>query len=199
MLNTLAGSAMESEANEIINSARPSFGPRFERARTAQLLWLLGAWYAHVGNQEQVRYASEALESLAVEQGDRRSRMFADAIAAHYALAQGDTSAAIARFRALRPTAGPAQLAWGMAEGLPYEMVKLAELLLAQGEYREAIEVATILDHSTCITYIPFVRRSLMVRLRAADAMADEVEADAYRDRLHELTITVTSPRVGGD
>jgi hypothetical protein len=124
---------------------------------------------------------------MAEESGDPRQRLFADALASHLSLARGDTTDAIERLRALRPNATRATLIWGLAESLAVERLLLAELLLARGEYEEAHDVTAVFDHPAPYIYLPFLSRSLTIRLEAAESMGRGDLADRYRQRLQAL------------
>jgi hypothetical protein len=108
-------------------------------------------------------------------------------LAGHLALARGDTSEAIARFDALQPSTGHIRLLWQLDEPLAIEKSLLAELLLVQGEYGRAIDVARQFDHRQPVMLLPYLAKSLSIRLRAAEAMGNRDLADRCRQRLLAL------------
>jgi hypothetical protein len=73
-------------------------------------------------------------------------------------------------------------------ESVGSEQLLLAELLYAQGDYREALRIADNLDApgrpETDLIYLP---GSLSVRIRAARALRDTDRAEQYRARLLAL------------
>ena len=63
----------------------------------------------------------------------------------------------------------------------------LAELLLARGYARRAIDVATLIDAPQPFAYLYWLRSSLQLRVRAADQLHDARLAKSYRARLSQL------------
>jgi serine/threonine-protein kinase len=185
IIDVMAGANMELEASEVEGISR-GFGEHYERGGSL-LQWLMGIWHARLGNVERVERISAALDSMAETSGSRRHRLLADALACHRELARGDTAGAIARLRALTPTARRDSLATELPEPLAVERMLLADLLLARGEFEEAHWVAAVFDHPGPLMFLPFLGRSLEVRLRAAEALGWEDRADRYRERLRAL------------
>jgi hypothetical protein len=74
-----------------------------------------------------------------------------------------------------------------MEEPFGQEQLLLAELLLAQGRARETLEVATGLDHPRPITYLVYLRQSLMVRIKAAESLHNQRLVGAYEVRVRNL------------
>jgi tRNA A-37 threonylcarbamoyl transferase component Bud32 len=186
VIDALAGAKMEVEASEVEGLARASFGQYYERSGSS-LHWLMAAWNAHAGKLEKVERISAALDSMAQASGSRRHRLLADAVACHRTYARSDTVGAISCLRALSPTARRDSLVGDFAEPLAVERALLADLLLARGEFEEAHWVAAIFDHPAPLVFLPFLGRSLEVRLRAAEALGWEDRAARYRERLRAL------------
>jgi hypothetical protein len=65
----------------------------------------------------------------------------------------------------------------------------LAELLLARGNARRAIDVATLIDAPEPAAYLYWLRSSLQLRVRAADQLRDARLAKSYRARLSQLDV----------
>ena len=109
-------------------------------------------------------------------------------MAAHVALAEGDTTRAIQLFSALAPTASRASLQhpW---EALALERLVLARTLLARGRYGEAQLVARSFDSpgATNIINTAFLPASLRIRIAAAEGLGEQRTADEYRRRLAAL------------
>ena len=78
-------------------------------------------------------------------------------------------------------------LVWGYTASLPVERLVRAELLYARGRYEEAIRIAGGFDHPTPVVYLPFLPASLVLRYRAAQALAQPQRAERYRSRLTVL------------
>ena len=111
----------------------------------------------------------------------------ADAAEAHATFASADTVGAIERLRSLTPNAPRNFLVFGDFEPLAVERMLLAELLLAQGDYGDAYEVASIFDHPAPVAYLPFLPRSLAIRERAAEALGDSERMAEAGMRLRAL------------
>jgi tetratricopeptide (TPR) repeat protein len=124
---------------------------------------------------------------MADSTGGRRAALHAEALAGHLALARGDTAEAIGRLDALQPSAGHSRLLWLLDEPLAIEKSLLAELLLSQGEYERAIDVARLFDHRQPVMFLPYLAKSLSIRLRAAEALGNTELADRCRQRLLAL------------
>jgi tRNA A-37 threonylcarbamoyl transferase component Bud32/tetratricopeptide (TPR) repeat protein len=186
VIDAMAGANMEVEAQEVEGLARENFGRYYERSGSS-LHWLMGAWAVRGGYVEKVERISAALDSLAQDSGSRRHRLLADAVACHRSLARGDTAGAIARLRALSSTARRDVLLGDFVEALAVERALLADLLLARGEFEEAHQVAGIFDHPGPLMFLPFLGRSLEVRLRAAEELGWEDRAAEYGARLQAL------------
>lgn len=186
VFDLFAGAPFEAEASGVSAFARELFGDDYGRAGS-ELQWLMGVWHARSRNVEKVERIMRAVEAIADSTGSRRAALHAESLAGHLALARGDTSEAIARFAALRPNAGYSDLLWRISEPLAVEKMLLAELLLSQGEYRRAIEVAGLFDHRQPVMFLPYLAKSLGIRLRAAEALGVTGPASRYRRRLLAL------------
>jgi len=187
VLYTLAGAPMDSGAQELEAFAQRVFGQNYERLPGTESHWVLGVWHAYLGEAEKVAVLERALDERANRTGFARDRMYADALAAHSALLRNDTTEAIDRMRALKSSAPLGDVAWKHGAALPVERLLLAELLLAQGRYRESYEAARVFDHPGPMMFLAFLPQSLSVRYRAATAMGNSDLAALSRDRLLSL------------
>jgi hypothetical protein len=106
---------------------------------------------------------------------------------ARLSLLRGDSTRAITELQALKPTARRNDIAWQPWESLGAERMMLAELLLARGNPRRAIDVATLIDAPEPFAYLYWLRSSLQLRVRAADQLHDVRLAKSYRARLSQL------------
>ena len=66
-------------------------------------------------------------------------------------------------------------------------LLRLAELLLATGEYAETLAVASGFDHRAPANYLPFIPKSLLIRIEAAEALGRDDLVARYRERLEKL------------
>jgi tetratricopeptide (TPR) repeat protein len=177
--------------------------------RSSRSQWYVGTWAAHQGDtatvaavvlhmeeiaaESEVRYDSlrreRPVEAMRAQALARRDRLLADAMGAHLALARGDTTDALRRFRVLRPNAPRSSppgfdLSWDELEPLPLEQLRLAQLLLAKGHARETLEVAGAFDAPDVLIYVLYLRESLEIRIRAANVLGDGSLAASLRARL---------------
>ena len=91
-------------------------------------------------------------------------------------------------FRALSPSAARGDIAWQPWEALAPERMTLAELLFNAGDFAGAMRVASQFDAVEPISYPLYLRQSLELRRRAADAMRNSPLSSTYRRRLSRLT-----------
>jgi tetratricopeptide (TPR) repeat protein len=150
-------------------------------------LWFLGGWEAHRGRG---MVAAEVAESIAMRNtpGNRRDSLFVASLTARVALAQGDSTGALRQLRALVPTADNWDaLAWNPWEALGGERLILAKLLMARGEPRAALQVASNFDAPSPVSYLPYLPASLRVRIAAAERLGDGKLAERIRRRQAKL------------
>jgi serine/threonine protein kinase len=146
------------------------FGTDYRRMATP-LLWALGTWAAHRRVAGVLQTISTILRVRADSSHLRSDSLLAAVMAAHMALAAGDSSTALTRLAALHPTAPLGDLEWQPWESLAAERLALARLLLARGEYGRADEVAALLQAPQPVFYLTYFPAALAVRTRAAVAM----------------------------
>jgi len=157
---------------------------------SATALWSIGAWNALHGSPETVRQvADEARDRSVTATPDSVSiyALLADALDAWSALAVADTTEAIARFGALVPVSRPNDLQWTLWEHLAAERLALASLLVATGDFEDAIQVAAAFEHPQPVLYVAFVPESLRLRIEATDRLGDAASAAEARRRLDRL------------
>jgi hypothetical protein len=150
-------------------------------------LWLLGQWAARRGDALALGSVISALTAKRDSTPGRRDSLLVQALGARVKLLAGDTAGAMQALRALRPTAPSSELEWQLWESLGEERVLLAEVLLARRQPGEALRVAARLDSPQPLPYLLFLRRGLVVRARAAEALGRSGLAAAYRRRLQLL------------
>ena len=182
LLEAAAGIAYGAEAADLARAQGSDFG-----AMSSPLLWARGIWEARRGAPAAAAVIASLLASRADSTGQRTDRLFADVVAAHAALAAGDTAVAVERLAALRPAAVLEDLAWSLWEPLGLERLTLAEIAYARGDYREAIRLATLLDSPAPLAYIFYRPMSLQLRLQAARALDRADLVRIYEARLSAL------------
>jgi hypothetical protein len=150
-------------------------------------LWLLASWEARQGETARLEAIADALRAKSDSSGLRRDALLSAAVAARLALVRGDSDQAVLRLRALRPNAPSRDIVWQPWESLGIESLVLAEVLLARRQYAEAYRVAARFDSPQPLVYLLYLRRSLAVRVQAADGMGDGHRSARDRARLKRL------------
>jgi serine/threonine-protein kinase len=182
LLDAAAGFELQLEARR----EAKAMGRDYVRMETPSL-WLLGGWEARAGDSRALAAIVSALEAKRDSSQARRDSLVASALAARLVLLQGDSVEAIRRLRAIRATAPSADVEWQPWESLGEERMILAELLLARGEFEEAERVAAQIDSPQPLVYLLYLRRSLVLRARAAVALGRADRARRYQARVVEL------------
>jgi tetratricopeptide (TPR) repeat protein len=182
VLDALAGAPFEHKAREAEEIARRVTG---EFYTTAQLptKWLLGSWNSHIGRFSTV----EGIIRQLVDEDDDDLARVAAYLEAHLAAKRGDDDTAVSRLQHLSSNTPPDILMWDITGPLAPERILLAELLVEIRQYSEAESVASTFDHQGAVVFLPFLPRSLMVRLRAAHARSDPSFIADLSERLRDL------------
>jgi serine/threonine-protein kinase len=182
VIHAVAGSGMDAQAGAVIAELAGDYD-KMSPAR----LWYHGVWLAHIGDRANLSKVAAKLSHQA-ESSRRPLDVFAArSIAARLALLDADTSRAIALLEGIGPAGSGAGIEWGMEEPFGQEQLLLAELLLTRGRAQEALEVATGIDHPRPITYLVYLRPSLLLRIRAAESLRNRQLAGAYEVRVRSL------------
>lgn len=150
-------------------------------------LWLLGEWRAAVADTASLRAIVTALEAKRDSSNSRSDSLITAAVGARLPLLTGDSSEALRLLSALKPTAPGSELEWQLWESLGEERMILAELLLARRQFADAYRVAARIDSPQPLTYLLHLRRSLAVRIRAAEALGRSDWLARQRSRLMHL------------
>jgi hypothetical protein len=116
-------------------------------------------------------------------------QLHADALTARIALlVDNDTTRTIRVLERLIASPMPADSVQnGIAVPFAPERLLLAQLHLARGDYRRALEVASAFDHPVVTIYLSFVPESLRIRRDGALALGNATLADHYTRRLRAL------------
>jgi Tfp pilus assembly protein PilF len=150
-------------------------------------LWLLGWWYASRGNGEGLQAARGRLEAAADSLDVASAWEYLRSLDALLALSRGDTAAAMSLLESIVPVGYREMIDWDFTASHPMDRLLLARLHLAREEWRKAMTVASVFDHSAPIVYLPFVAPSLELRYRAAVQAGDRPREREYRRRLEAL------------
>lgn len=187
LIGMYADSALRPVAEAAEEFGRRQFGERYERARPSTA-WAFGIWEAWKGNRGAVEAIADRMRDSARATGQPVHLLAAASLDAHLALLRGDTTEAIGRFGALPIVASTTALSWEFLEPLAPDRITYASLLLARGRAQEALDAASVFDHPQPVAYFAFVRRSLEVRLAAAQRLGRSSLASELQARLRALS-----------
>jgi serine/threonine protein kinase len=183
---------MGDRARQVARHYRRECGPAYRGCSNPVRLWELGVWAAHEGEAEQAEMVARELAARAPRPGFPRDSsvlpILAGSVAAHAALARGDTASAVSLFRAVlsRPVPGE-YLNWDVASPRGIDRLRLAQILAARREFEGAIQVANAFESAWPSVYLLYLPASLRLRADAAAAMGDQVLAARFRVRLDAL------------
>ncbi len=183
VLDVFAGAPTEEGARGFVELVRQSTGGTFTGLRNPLGPWLVGLWLAHEGDLTDLAKVEAGVRATMTA----NTPLFAASLAGFHALAEGDTTQAMAIFVSLPDVGTPNELNWDLGAGFPVERLTVACLHLARGEAREAVRVATLLEHPQPLGFLPFLGESLRVRLEAARVLGDAPLERTFRTRLQEL------------
>jgi tetratricopeptide (TPR) repeat protein len=193
-----AGGGLDDRAGQVARG----FGTEYDRMSTP-VLWALGTWASHRDDTTSLKAIAGILARKAGPGTTRSDSLMAKVMAAHAALASGDTAAALYRFSALTPNAPLGEIEWQPWESLAGERLILAQLLLARGDYARAAEVASRLDAPQPVVYLSYLPAALAVRIQAAVGLGQRQLAERLRLRSaalrqDTLRFSNSSSRSGG-
>ena len=149
--------------------------------------WATATWALEQGDTVLAisMQAQLARQGLAPE--ERTARLMHASLVARLTLFRGDTAAAIATLRELRPTADQRTLRWSPWEALPWERMKLVQLLVARGQLVDAAATASEFDSPASFGYVPWLPASLQLREELERKLGDAPYADELRRRYQGL------------
>jgi serine/threonine protein kinase/tetratricopeptide (TPR) repeat protein len=192
LLVASAGSGFEHEAGVVADSMSTAYD-----RLSAPRLWAAGTWEAKRKNIARVRSIAAVLRRQADSSGSRTTQLLRRSIDARLTLLEGDSTGALQMLRALSPSAPRGDIAWQPWEALAPERMTLGELLFNTGDFAEAIRVASQFDAVEPISYPLYLRQSLELRRRAAEAMRNSPLSSIYGHRLSRLAAQLSpNPRV---
>ena len=182
LLYSAMGAPFDSQAQEVFEGLRPGIENLSNPVR-----WLYGLWAFRTGDREESNRVARLARETAALNSARRDQHIAEVLGAWAILASGDTVRAMDAFEALSPSGLRSELLWNPWESLGAEHIQLAELLLATGDYQEAIHAAQWVDHPQPIIYHVYRPRSLEIREEAARRLGLNQMAEEFRRRLEAL------------
>jgi hypothetical protein len=159
--------------------------PPYHDITSLSRLTLLGTWWIGAGNLGEAERVERRIVEL--RGANAANDPVLQSFAAMRALAQADTTGAIDRLRSLDPRVSRESLAWGLTAPLGLERLRLARLLLEQGDTEQALELAESFDASAPAAYLFFLPGSLEIRKSAADRLGQLSRSRQYADRLRAL------------
>jgi hypothetical protein len=184
VLGALAGAPFDAGAEQAERVARQGAGEYYERAGP-ETQWMFAVWHGRHGRIDKLVRIAENLRAQG--EGDLKAALFARALDAHVALARGDTMRSLELLEGLRSVGTDNEILWSAGLSLAPERHLLAELQLARGLYREAYLSASVFDHPNAIMFLPYVPRSLEIRVEAAEAIGHRELARTLRRRLQSF------------
>jgi hypothetical protein len=175
-------------ATDVARDDAVEFGEHYRNCPYSDRLWVLGLWEIFRGRPDVVAAIGRDLEARARKSGSTYDRLAAGAMLAHVALARADTTEALRRFTAVLSggVAGD-QLIWDPMAHRGSERLSLARLLISQGQYQRAIDVAGVFDSAWPLIYTLYLPESLKLRAEAAAALGDKQMESRFRARLAAL------------
>jgi len=187
ILDALAGIDVQERATIAAQELANGADGGIEGMTKASNLWLLGWWYGSQNDRQSLRAIRERLRFVADSVDRPPIREYASSLDALVALENGDTTTAIRLLESIVPVADRELLNWNFTAPHPMDRLLLARIRMVREEWREAIAVASVFDHSGPIVYLPFLVPSLELRYRAAVQAGDRPLQRDYRQRLEAL------------
>jgi tetratricopeptide (TPR) repeat protein len=182
MLDDLAGADVRAKAVAVADRLLGDFAELSDRR-----LWFLGVWCAQRDRLMQARAIRDVLQARFQQSRAREVGLLSKSVAAHVALAEGDSTMALRLFESVTPNAARGPLNWRPWESLGGERLALAKLLYARSEYDKADRVAAHLDAPAPVPYLIYLPESLSLRLRIARKLGNQEAAERYEERLRRL------------
>jgi hypothetical protein len=195
MVGAAVSPAFARMAAEVAANDAVRFGADMARCSTPERCWILAQYFRSLGQPAPPLAIARALAERAQRDTSSELSRYAAAADAHARLASGDSTGAVRALRAVlaRPLPPGTTLTWYPFGGLGAERLLLSQLLLARGEFSEAMLVAASLDAAAPASFPLYLLASLDVRKRAATALRDTNEAGRLQTRIDRLSLQ--SPR----
>jgi tetratricopeptide (TPR) repeat protein len=179
-------------ARQVTHNYQQECGPEYRRCSNPVRLWELGVWEAQEGRVAVADAIAKEIAGRSPRPDLPREKyvipILARSVAAHAALARGDTVAAEGLFQAsLRDPVPGDLLSWDVASPRGLDRLRLAQLLVARGQFQRAVEVANVFESAWPSVYLLYLPASLRLRAEAARAMGNATLASQYQGRLAAL------------
>jgi hypothetical protein len=183
---------MADRARAVAQQDSTRYGATYERATSPTRLWHLGVWEAASGRPTVAATIARNLQGRAAADGAPADSLLARSVAARAALAaarsRADSGRVIDSLTALLAAPGvTADVAWNVQSARAGERLLLARALAARGDYRQAIDVASVFDSMSQLAHLLYLPSSLELRESAARALHDGALAEGLRVRLAAL------------
>jgi tRNA A-37 threonylcarbamoyl transferase component Bud32/tetratricopeptide (TPR) repeat protein len=187
VLDGLVVDTLVPRARAAADEMRQRDGP-YDSWRSPYRLWVVGALEATRGDVAEATAIADELARRAASGSANEAGVMEQSLRAHIALARGDSADALGRLRELVPPILPGDaLSWDEFAPMGLERLALARLLLARGEYLEAIRVADVFDSQAPHIFVLFTGESLRLRREAATYLRDRLLLSRYDARLEAL------------
>jgi tetratricopeptide (TPR) repeat protein len=157
-----------------------------DKMMSARLRYL-SLWTWHTGDVVALDSVARRSRTIADSSGIGTDQLIADGAVARLALLRGDTAAAIAGLRRVRPASGVGLVTWDFWESASAERILLAQLLLATGDAKGARDVAELFDSPRSQVQLLYLPASLKVRLAAAEKRGNGGERSRLEDRIRAI------------
>jgi tetratricopeptide (TPR) repeat protein len=183
--------ALADSARAVARRDSIEFGANYaglSNSPSAMQLWRLGVWAAVDAHPELAEEVARELWRRAAA-GTALDTLIARSVAAHAALAGGDTVQALNGFETLvsRPSLVN-ELAWIQAASLGFDRLTLGRLLISRGEYARALTVLDVLDSAVPAAFPLYLEASLTARIEATESLQQAAQATTLRARLAAVT-----------
>lgn len=180
--------AFADRARAVAKQDSVTSGADYAAVRFPVRLWELGVWAAKEGRAPVVQAVAADLATRSAT-GSRTDTLLAASMAAHAALAGGDSLLALRQFERLIQASAPVdQLTWNEAASLGFDRLVLGRLLIWHKEYARAIGVLSIHDSALPAVYPLYLRASLAMRVEAATALNQKSLVTALRARMTAMS-----------
>jgi hypothetical protein len=178
--------------DDIADSAAIRLRERTDSATADLRLWAIGSRAVQRGDSIAARSALVGLATLATGEDARRPRLLQASLRARVALARGDTASAIDLLQRVVPTAEQGTLRWYPWEAMPWERLRLGQLLAVRGRRPEAVRVLAGFDSPASYGFTPWLLESLRLREQLERSLGDVRFADVLERRLASLSVGST-------
>ena len=182
--------ALLARARDVARRDEAKYGANYAALPYPRRLWELGVLEAMQGRVEVAAAIAADLHRRDSTPATRYEHSLARSMDSFVLLARGDSAAAERGFSDVLTGAVMSDiLPWDEAEPRGGERLMLTQLLMARGNYEEAIGVASVFDAPKLAHWI-YLRESLELRARSAKAMGRAPLESQYRARLAALRRT---------